>query len=84
MKQTKVAYAEWRNGKPDDENELEFVIEKNGEVLPIEVKAGNTATKSLNRYIDKYNPSIAYKIMAGNIGEVDKKLSIPHYMAMFI
>ena len=70
--------------KPDDENELEFVIEKNGEVLPIEVKAGNTATKSLNRYIDKYNPSIAYKIMAGNIGEVDKKLSIPHYMAMFI
>ncbi len=70
--------------KPDDENELEFIIEKDGEVLPIEVKAGNTATKSLNRYIDKYNPSIAYKIMAGNIGEVDKKLSIPHYMAMFI
>ena len=72
------------NYKPDDENELEFIIEKDGEVLPIEVKAGNTATKSLNRYIDKYNPSIAYKIMAGNIGEVDKKLSIPHYMAMFI
>ena len=70
--------------KPDDENELEFIIEKDGEVLPIEVKAGNTATKSLNRYIDKYNPSIAYKIMGGNIGEVDKKLSIPHYMAMFI
>ena len=70
--------------KPDDENELEFVIEKQGEVLPIEVKAGNTATKSLNRYIEKYRPSVAYKIMNGNIGEIDGKLSIPHYMVMFL
>ena len=70
--------------KPDNESELEFVIEKNGEVVPIEVKAGNTATKSLNRYIEKYNPSIAYKIMSGNIGEVEKKLSLPHYMVMFL
>ena len=70
--------------KPDDENELEFIIEKDGAVLPIEVKAGNTATKSLNRYIEKYRPPIAYKIMAGNVGEADGKLSIPHYMVMFL
>lgn len=70
--------------KPDDENELEFIIEKDGGVVPVEVKAGNTATKSLDRYIDKYNPAIAYKIMAGNIGQVDKKLSIPHYMVIFL
>ena len=70
--------------KPNEDSELEFIIEKNGEVLPIEVKSGNTATKSLNRYIDKYNPSIAYKVMAGNIGVVNKKLSLPHYMVMFL
>ena len=70
--------------KPDDENELEFLIEKNGEILPIEVKAGNTATKSLNRYIDKYKPPIAYKIMAGNVGRAEEKLSLPHYMVMFL
>lgn len=70
--------------KPDDEMELEFIIEKNGEVLPIEVKAGNTATKSLNRFIETYEPSIGYKIMVGNVGVVDKKFSLPHYMAMFI
>lgn len=70
--------------KPDDENELEFIIEKNGGVIPIEVKAGNTATKSLNRYIEKFTPSLAYKIMSGNLGTADTKVSLPHYMVMFI
>lgn len=70
--------------KPDDEMEIEFVIEKNGEVEPVEVKAGNTGTKSLNRFMEQFKPAIGYKIMAGNIGEADKKLSLPHYMAMFI
>ena len=34
--------------KPNDTSELEFLFEKNGEVIPIEVKAGNTASKSLS------------------------------------
>lgn len=70
--------------KPDEEIELEFLIEKNGEVLPIEVKAGNSATKSLNRFMDRWGPSLAYKVMGGNMGYVDRKLSIPHYMVMFL
>lgn len=70
--------------KPDDANELEFLMEKSGEVIPVEVKAGNTATKSLNRFIETYKPSIAYKIVDGNVGMSDNKLTIPHYMAMFI
>ena len=70
--------------KPDDSNELEFLIEKNGEVVPVEVKAGNTATKSLNRFIEAYKPSAAYKIVDGNVGTSDVKLTIPHYMAMFL
>ena len=43
--------------KPDDSNELEFLIEKNGEVVPVEVKAGNTATKyrkSVQKNAKKY------------------------------
>lgn len=70
--------------KPDDESELEFMIEKDGGVVPVEVKAGNTATKSLKRYIDKYEPQVAYKIISGNMGKVDKMISLPHYMAMFL
>ncbi|WP_432709069.1 ATP-binding protein [Pedobacter sp.] len=70
--------------KPDDNNELEFLIEKDGEVVPIEVKAGNTATASLNRFIDNYKPSKSYKLMLGNIGIIGNKISLPHYMVMFI
>lgn len=70
--------------KPDESNELEFLLEKDGEIVPVEVKAGNTATKSLNRFIEKYQPTVAYKIIDGNIGQSGVKLTIPHYMIMFL
>ena len=70
--------------KPDNQHELEFLIEKNGEIIPIEVKAGNTSTPSLNNYIREYNPSVAYKIINGQQGLVDRKRTIPHYMILFI
>lgn len=70
--------------KPDDNSELEFVIEKNGEVVPIEVKAGNTATKSLNSFIESFSPTVAYKLVSGNIGENGVKVTLPHFLTMFI
>ncbi len=70
--------------KPNDQSELEFIIEKDGEVIPIEVKAGNTATKSLNLFVEMYKPSVAIKLVGGNVGESDSKLTIPHYLALFI
>lgn len=70
--------------KPDENSELEFLIEKDGEVVPVEVKAGNTATKSLNQFIEKYEPSVSYKLISGNIGKTDTKVTLPHYMVMFI
>ena len=70
--------------KPDDNSELEFLIEKDGEVLPVEVKAGNQSTKSLDSFVENYTPSLAYKIIAGNVGMAGKKYTLPHYMAMFI
>ena len=70
--------------RPDDNRELEFVIEKGGEVLPVEVKAGNTASTTLNNFINDFKPSIAYKIINGNVGLSDVKFTIPHYMVMFL
>ena len=70
--------------KPDDDHELEFLIEKDGGVVPIEVKAGNTSTVSLNNFITDYNPPIAYKFINGNVGRVDNKITLPHYMVMFV
>ncbi len=70
--------------KPSDSSELEFVIEKDGEVIPIEVKASNAAAKSLNSFIEEFTPSIAIKLIGGNVGTADKKFTIPHFLAMFI
>lgn len=70
--------------KPNDDNEIEFLIETGKGVIPIEVKSGNTATVSLNRYIEKYKPFIAYKYANTNIGYINTKLTLPHYMIMFI
>ena len=70
--------------KPDDDHELEFLIEKDGEVIPIEVKAGNTPSISLNNFISDYSPSISYKLINGNVGVSGVKKTIPHYMILFI
>ena len=70
--------------KPDDGHEVEFLIEKNGEVIPVEVKAGNNATASLNGFIESFSPSVAYKLIGGNNGKTDVKKTMPHYLVMFL
>ena len=70
--------------KPDDNHELEFLLEKNGEVVPLEVKAGNSATVSLNNFIKDFNPSVAYKLVGSINGRVGVKITLPHYMIIFI
>ena len=64
--------------------ELEFLIEKDGAVVPIEVKAGNASTASLNSFLDTFHPAVAYKLIDGNIGVSGEKVTLPHYMAMFL
>lgn len=70
--------------RPDDNNELEFLLEKGGSVVPVEVKAGNNPTVSLNAFIKKYMPPAAYKFIDGNVGKADTKITLPHYMVMFM
>lgn len=70
--------------KPDDNHELEFLLEKEGSVVPVEVKAGNTSSVSLNNFIKDFAPHNAYKICDAGIGIVDSKKTIPHYLAMFL
>ena len=70
--------------KPDSEHEIEFLIEKNGEIVPIEVKAGNNPTTSLNNFIHDFSPSLAYKLIGGRNGQVDVRITLPHYMVMFL
>ena len=60
--------------------EIEFLIENNEGVIPIEVKASNNKSISLDNYIIKYNPKISYKLINGNIGYKDNKIILPLYM----
>ena len=52
--------------------------------MPVEVKVGNTSTKSLNRFMGTYHPAVAYKLIDGNVGEADGQITLPHYLAMFL
>ncbi len=70
--------------KPNPNSEIEFVIEKDGSVIPVEVKAGNSPTKSLDSFLKEFEPPFGVKLIAGNVGVANKKLSIPHYLVMFL
>ena len=62
---------------------IKFIFEAETAIIPIEVKSKNGATISLNDFIERYNPKVAYKIIDGNLGLTKTKLTIPYYMLMF-
>jgi len=68
----------------DGSREVEFLIEKDGGVVPIEVKASNGATVSLNEVLGLKNVPYGYKFVDGNVGVMGKKITLPHYLSMFI
>lgn len=70
--------------KDEGKQEIEFVFERNGSVIPVEVKAGRGRTISLNSFIEDYSPETAYKLIDGNMGKEGVRIIIPHYMAQFI
>ncbi len=69
----------------DREAEIDFIIQRNGELIPIEVKsADNTKAKSLKIYMDTYKPAYAIKVSAKNFGFEDNKKIVPLYAAFCI
>jgi len=80
-----------RKGRPlwyyktlDGSREVEFLMEKDGAVIPLEVKSSNGSTVSLNEVLARDEIPYGYKFVDGNIGVSGKKITLPHYMAMFI
>ena len=69
---------------PDGAREVEFVIEKDGGVVPIEVKSSNSATVSLNETLKMKGVPYGYKFIEGNVGVSGNKITLPHFMAMFL
>ena len=68
----------------DGAREVEFMVERDGGIVPVEVKASNSTTISLNEALEKPQVPYGYKFIDGNIGVAGKKITLPHYMAMFI
>ena len=65
--------------------EVDFIIQKDGDIIPVEVKsADNTKAKSLNMYIKAYHPQYAIKLSARNFGFEDGKKTVPLYAAFCI
>jgi len=64
--------------------EIDFLLSGEGSVIPVEVKAGNTSSASLNNLLSNPDIKIGYKLVSGNVGRSEKKITMPLYMAMFL
>lgn len=65
--------------------EIDFLYQNENGIIPIEVKsAENTQSKSLNSFIQKYNPVYSIKVSTKNFGFVNNIKSIPLYAVFLI
>lgn len=65
--------------------EIDFLIQNEDGVIPIEVKAGqNTFSKSLNFYLKEFNPKYAIRISGKNFGFENNIKSVPLYAVFCI
>ena len=65
--------------------ELDFIIQKDTDIIPIEVKSNiNTKSRSLDLYIKTYNPKYAIRISEKNFGFENNIKSVPLYATFCI
>ena len=69
----------------DNTAEVNFLIQKESHVIPVECKAGNhVKAKSMMVYMEKYNPSYAIRISTRNFGMAKGIKSVPLYSLSLI
>lgn len=65
--------------------ELDFMIQKDADIIPIEVKTStHTKSRSLDIYMKKYNSKFAIRISEKNFGFENKIKSVPLYAVFCI
>lgn len=70
--------------REDSSVEIEFVIEKDAAVIPIEVKAKRGKSLSLDALLKHDDIPYGYKFTSGNVGREGKKITMPLYLAPFV
>ena len=72
----------WKN---ENRGELDFVIQDDSEVIPIEVKKGShTKAKSMDMFRKKYNCETAIRISSNHFGRANGIKSVPLYAVFCI
>lgn len=67
----------WTSG---NQAEIDFITRINNDVIPIEVKASdNTRSRSLNEYINRFNPEYSIRVSTKNFGFENNIKSVPLY-----
>jgi predicted AAA+ superfamily ATPase len=63
--------------------EVEFLLSKNGAIVPIEVKSSSryTRSRSLQYYVQRFQPVEAYKLVPNLVSQGDGYVSLPIYFA---
>lgn len=68
-----------------DRNEIDFVIQKNNKIIPIEVKSDkNTNHNSLTKYNTKNDNEISLRFSLNNLSKDGKIINIPLYFIEYI
>lgn len=71
----------WARDKRGSSAEVDYVINIDSEILPIEVKAGKTGTlKSLKLFLDEKHTKFGIRLSQEKLSYYDRVLSIPLYM----
>lgn len=70
--------------KEDSTLEIEFILERECSIVPVEVKAKKGPTRSLNELLKQEHIHKGYKLTSQNAGAVEKKITLPLYMATVI
>lgn len=64
-------------------NEIDFVLQREGQVVPLEVKAAeNLRSKSLRSYCDKFSPALAVRTSLSGYREQEWMTNLPLYAVM--
>ena len=77
-------YTPYYYQKSPRQGEIDFVIEHESGTVPIEVKAGRNTSSSFDAMLKRDDVAFGYKFITGNVGRVGKKITLPHYMSMFV
>lgn len=69
----------------DGKAEIDFIIQKETEIVPIEVKSSiRTKSRSLDLYMNRFNPKYGIRISEKNFGMEDGIKSVPLYAVFCI